>query len=80
LYTVKRELFGEYLCLTGINIKFKQDAFLKENTFVQGISYFINKIPMFIFKKEKELNVQNINTILLRVKLRDIFKIAGRLL
>jgi hypothetical protein len=44
---------------------------LEEKRLVQGVSYFINKIPKFISKlknryvrKEKEVNVQNINSIL----------------
>jgi hypothetical protein len=45
---------------------------LEDKRSVQGVCYFINKIPKFIFKKEK--NVQNINSIFL--ELRDIF-IAG---
>jgi hypothetical protein len=42
---------------------------------VKGVSYFINKIPKFIFKEEKEVNVQNINSIFL--ELRHIFKNRG---
>jgi hypothetical protein len=39
---------------------------LEEKRFVQGVCYFINKIPKFILKREKEVNVQNINRILLK--------------
>jgi hypothetical protein len=42
---------------------------LEEKIFVQGVCYFINKIPKFVLKKE---NVQNINIIFLN--LRDMFK------
>jgi hypothetical protein len=46
---------------------------LEEKSFLQGASYFINKIPKLIKnKKEKEVNVQNINNILL--ELRDTVK------
>jgi hypothetical protein len=31
---------------------------------VQGVCYFINTIPKFILRKEKEVNVQNISSIL----------------
>jgi hypothetical protein len=44
---------------------------LEEKRFVKGVSYFINKIPIFILKnsiryvrKEKEAKLQNINSIL----------------
>jgi hypothetical protein len=39
---------------------------LQKKRFVHGVCYFINKIPKFI-KKEKEVNVQNINGIFLEL-------------
>jgi hypothetical protein len=39
----------------------------EKKRFVQGICYFKNKIPKFIKKKEKEVNVQNINSTLLEL-------------
>jgi hypothetical protein len=49
---------------------------LEGKMFMQGVCYFINKIPKFIFKK---VNALNINSILLRFNLRDIrvFKNRG---
>jgi hypothetical protein len=40
---------------------------LEEKRFVQGVCYFKNKIPKFIFKKGKEVNVENINSIFLEL-------------
>jgi hypothetical protein len=36
---------------------------LEEKRSVEGVCYFTNKTPKFIYK-EKEVNVQNINSIL----------------
>jgi hypothetical protein len=44
---------------------------LEEKRFLQGVCYFIKKIPECILK-EKEVHVQNINSIFL--KLSDVFK------
>jgi hypothetical protein len=38
---------------------------LEEKRFLQGVRYFINKIPKFIFKKE--IYVQNINGMFLEL-------------
>jgi hypothetical protein len=40
---------------------------LQKKIFVQGVCYFINKIHKFIFKKEKEVYVQNINSIFIEL-------------
>jgi hypothetical protein len=47
---------------------------LEEKRFMQGVCYFINKIPKLI-KKEKEVYAENINSMLLEI--RDIFKNRG---
>jgi hypothetical protein len=47
---------------------------LEEKRFMQGVCYFINKIPIFIYKEK--IYAWSINSIFL--ELRDIFKIAGR--
>jgi hypothetical protein len=43
---------------------------IEAKTFVHGVCYFANKIPKFIYKKEKEVKVQDINSIIL--ELRDV--------
>jgi hypothetical protein len=40
---------------------------LEEKRFVQGVCYFTNKTPKFISTKEKEVNVQNSNSIFLEL-------------
>jgi hypothetical protein len=40
---------------------------LEEKIFVWDVCYFINNIPKFILKKEKEIYVQNINSIFLEL-------------
>jgi hypothetical protein len=49
---------------------------LDEKRFVQGVCYFITKFLNLFEEKEKQVNVQIINSILL--DLRDISKMAGR--